>query len=249
MLTSGLVSVTFRPFSREKVMDVMKKAALPLIEWGGDIHVPSGDGNAIKEASALCRIHGITTVSYGSYYRSDGDDALRTSDIRCAAALSAPNIRIWAGKKGSGDTNEADRAAVCENIRITCDAAAALGMTVSAEFHGGTLTDEYKSALRLYHEVERENFRLYWQPNQFRDEEYNIAALRSVLPYVSNVHVFTWNGHNRYPLADGEGLWRKYIDIIASDGRDHAMLLEFVCDNTEEQLYRDAETLHKWGVR
>lgn len=248
MLTSGLVSVTFRKFSREKVIDVMKKAALPLIEWGGDVHVPFGEAEAVKEAAELCRTHGIATVSYGSYYRSDGDEVLRTGDIRCAASLSAPNIRIWAGKKGSGDASEADRAAVCENIRTACDAAAPFGMTVSVEFHGGTLTDEYESAVRLYHAVERDNFRLYWQPNQFRNEAYNMAALRAVLPYLSNVHVFTWEGHNRYPLADGARLWRKYIDLIASDGKDHGMLLEFVCDDTEDQLYRDAETLHKWGI-
>lgn len=249
MLTSGLVSVTFRPFSRAKVIDIMKKAALPLIEWGGDVHVPPGEAEAVREAAELCRSHGISTVSYGSYYRCEGDDSLRTSDIRCAAALSAPNIRIWAGKKGSSDASEADRTAVCKNIRAACDAAIPFGMTVSAEFHGGTLTDEYESALRLYHEVERNNFRLYWQPNQFRDEAYNMTALRAVLPCVSNVHVFTWDGHNRYPLAAGESLWRKYIDLIASDGKDHGMLLEFVCDDTEEQLYRDAETLHKWGIR
>ena len=191
---------------------------------------------------------GIRTVSYGSYYRCDGDEVLRENDVKCAAALSAPNIRVWAGKKGSGDASAADRAEVCANIRKTCAAAAAYGMTVSTEFHGGTLTDEYTSAVRLFEEAASDNFRLYWQPNQFRDEAYNLAALRAVLPYLSNVHVFTWSGHSRYPLRDGESLWRKYIDIIAADGRDHAMLLEFVCDDTEEQLYRDAETLHSWGI-
>jgi len=248
MLTSGLVSVTFRPFSREKVIGVMKKAALPLIEWGGDGHAPSADGEAVKHAAALCRNSGIRTVSYGSYYRCDGDEVLRENDVKCAAALSAPNIRVWAGKKGSGDASAADRAEVCANIRKTCAAAAAYGMMVSTEFHGGTLTDEYTSAVRLFEEAASDNFRLYWQPNQFRDEAYNLAALRAVLPYLSNVHVFTWSGHSRYPLRDGESLWRKYIDIIAADGKDHAMLLEFVCDDTEEQLYRDAETLHSWGI-
>ena len=119
-------------------------------------------------------------------------------------------------------------------------------MTGSTEFHGGTLTDHYESCVRLIDEVAMNNFCTYWQPNQFRDEEYNIAALNAVLPYLTNVHVFTWEGHSKYPLADGEAKWRRYIDILREHGGDHHMLLEFVCDDTVEQFYRDAETLKSW---
>ena len=49
-----------------------------------------------------------------------------------------------------------------------------------------------------------------------------------------------------FPLEKGEVIWRKYIDIIGADGKDHGLHMEFVCDGSEDQLYRDAELLHKW---
>ena len=78
------------------------------------------------------------------------------------------------------------------------------------------------------------------------DDAYNLAAVKACLPYLSNVHVFTWSGHDKFPLADGERMWRQYIEIVASDGSDHGLFLEFTCDGSAEQLYRDAETLARW---
>ena len=184
--------------------------------------------------------------TYGSYYRCNGKDEDIDAVVRTAEAIDAKNLRVWAGTHGSMDTSDAERFSVTENLKKVCRAASSRGLTVSPEFHGGTLTDHYESAIRLAEDVGEDNLRLYWQPNQFRDDEYNLAALRAVLPLLSNVHVFTWAGHEKFPLADGERMWRRYIDIIAADGKDHGMLLEFVCDDTEEQLYRDAEMLHGW---
>ena len=246
MLNQGLVSVTFRKHTVAEVADIAKKAGLDCIEWGGDIHVPPNDSEAVSNAKNASRDAEIKIVSYGSYYNCLGSDEDTTLQVKTAAALGAPNIRIWAGKLWSSDCDDSARAEVVHGIKNVCKYAADYGMTVSPEFHGGTLTDTIESALRLYDEVAEENFRLYWQPNQFEDDEYNIRALRSVLPYLSNVHVFSWKGSDMFPLANGEKMWLKYIDMIRSDGHDHNLLLEFVCDGSPDQLYRDAETLHKW---
>jgi len=164
--------------------------------------------------------------------------------VRTAKILGAPNIRIWAGQKGS--ETEENRTAVADSIRACAEKCGRAGMTLSLEFHQNTLTDHYDSALRLIDEVAHENLRLYWQPDQFRDTEYNLAALRAVLRYVSNVHVFTWEGKEKFPLVHGETLWRKYIDILREDGRDHGYFLEFVCDGTETQFLEDAAVLRQW---
>lgn len=245
MLTPGLVTVTFRRFDRAKICAVAQKAGLPLLEWGGDIHVPPTDPDAARDAVRLTEEAGLAVDTYGSYYYcTDEEDPEPVA--RTAALLGAKNIRVWAGKRGCADSDTANRRAVADNLRRFSERAAREGWTVSTEFHQGTLTDRYESAVRLADEVGMDNFRLYWQPNQFLDDAYNLAAVRAVLPYLSNVHVFTWSGRDKFPLADGERMWRQYLEIIREAPGDHGLFLEFVCDDTEEQLYRDAETLHGW---
>ncbi|MBO7404820.1 MAG: TIM barrel protein [Clostridia bacterium] len=245
MLTPGLVTVTFRKFDRAKICAVAKKAGLPLLEWGGDIHVPPNDPDAARDAVRLTAEAGLAVHTYGSYYRcTDGEDL--GPIVSTAVSLGAKNLRVWAGKTGSAESDAESRRAVTEDLRRVCRLAAGDGLTVSTEFHQWTLTDRYESAVRLAGEVGEENFRLYWQPNQFMDDEYNLSAVRAVAPYLSNVHVFTWSGHDKFPLADGERMWRQYLDVIREAPGDHGLFLEFVCDDTEDQLYRDAETLHAW---
>ncbi len=246
MLKTGLVTVTFRKFDVPKICRTAKNAGLELLEWGGDIHVPPMNGEAIALAKSCSAELGLVIDTYGSYYRCSGFNEEIEDVVKTAHELGAKNLRVWAGTKGNADADENTRRDVTENLIRVCEKAAQYSLTVSPEFHGGTLTDHWEYAVRLAKDVNAENLRLYWQPNQFRDDEYNLTALRAVLPYLSNVHVFTWAGHDRFPLMDGERMWRQYIDIIAADGRDHGMLMEFVCDDTEEQLYRDAEVLHRW---
>ena len=246
MLTTGIVSVTFRKLSVGEVASVSKKAALGAIEWGGDIHVPPMNEEAIRTAKCASDENGLKIASYGSYFNCTGDDEEMEKNLSTAAALGAPNIRIWAGKLWSNDYTPQTRTDFIKRIRHTVQCAAKHGLTVSPEFHQGTLTDELDSALRLVDEVGEDNFRLYWQPNQFKDDEYNLRAIKGVLPYLSNVHVFSWHESDMYPLVWGEKMWRQYLDVIRSDGKDHNLLLEFVCDGTVDQLYRDAETLHGW---
>ena len=109
-----------------------------------------------------------------------------------------------------------------------------------------TLTDDWASALRLLEEVDRDNLKLYWQPNQFRDTEYNLEALRRELPYITNVHVFSWEGKDHFPLEKHESIWRQYLDILGTSGRDHNLLLEFMYNNEPEQLRTDAAVLKRW---
>lgn len=99
-------------------------------------------------------------------------------------------------------------------------------------------------------ELDRENAYLYWQPNQYRDIEFNVMSLEKVLKYVSTVHVFAWDARSgnciRYPLADHADVWKRYLDILASDNREHALLLEFVKDDSDADFVSDAKTLNEW---
>lgn len=245
MLTTGVVSVTFRPLLPDQILSLASQAGLDGVEWGSDVHVPVEDPDHAARVGQMTCAARLRTVSYGSYFKAGYSDPASFADVVTAAkALGAPNIRIWAGQKGSAE--EENRAAVADSIRACAEVCAEAGMTVSLEFHPGTLTDHYESARRLVDEVAHDSLRLYWQPNQFKDEAYNLTALRAVLPYLSHVHVFAWEGKEKYPLAQHERIWREYIEILRGSPRDHAMLMEFVCDGSQRQFLEDAETLHRF---
>lgn len=248
MIKFGLVSVSFRPLSCEKIISLVKQSELDAIEWGGDIHVPHGDFEKAKYVARLMKDANIETSAYGSYYRAgtygknykeEFNKALQT-----AVCLGAPVIRIWAGTDSSNTISSAKREEITAECVEIADMAKEEGISVAFECHRYTLTDDYKSSLRLIKEIDRENIQMFWQPNEGKDFEYNITALKHLLPYIKNVHVFNWPQPNvRLPLKDGSGEWKKYFEILRSDTKTHFCSLEFMPDDLSESLALEAKTM------
>lgn len=243
MFKTGIVSVTFRQLSSADVISAAKSAGLEAIEWGGDIHVPPCSTENAKAVGEATRAAGLETVSYGSYYRLGGSMADFEAAKAAAEALGAPSIRIWAGSKNACDTSEAERTELVRELRDCADSAARQGKVVALEYHQGTLTSDAASAVRLAEEVGRGNLSLCWQPNQFLSFERNAEDLELVLPFVSNVHVFAWEGYERLHLREHRVRWGRYLDILAASGRNHALLLEFVPDDDPACLPIEAAQL------
>ena len=253
---TGLVSVTFRQKSISKILSMCRENNLDAIEIGSDVHAPRDDIANCEAIRAAAEKEGVRVISYGTYYKlGEQPDPEKTFKeyVRAAKALGAPNLRVWAGTKGSGSVSETERATLTREASLCADIAKESGMAISFEFHGGTLTDDPDSALRLMRELDRENAHLYWQPNQYRDIEFNVMSLKKVLNYVSTIHVFAWDARSgnciRYPLADHADVWKRYLDILASDNREHALLLEFVKDDSDAYFAADAATLNEWSKR
>lgn len=246
MFYTGMVSVTFRGFDIAGIVDAASRAGLDGIEWGGDVHVPHGNLDAARRAAALCADTGLRCFSYGSYYRA-GKNTDRTAVIETALALGAPNIRIWTGTRGSAETSTSEREAVISDIADFAAEAKKAGLTVSFEWHGGTLTDDPSSAMRLLDELGNPpNVFLYWQPNQFKSLDYNLDALRLASPSLLHVHVFNWEGSKKYPLRNDGGVWRQYLDVIrtsSAPGSKHGLFLEFSPDDTLDAFLDDADYL------
>jgi sugar phosphate isomerase/epimerase len=249
MLTSGLVSVTFRPLKPEEIIALCGKAGVRCIEWGGDVHVPAGDAARAREVGRLTREAGLEVAAYGSYYRLGPDapgafEAVMTS----AVALGAPTIRVWAGRKGSRETEVDERCEIIADALRVADIAARHGITISLEYHAGTLTDERESVRALLGEMAHPNIEFLWQPTNGAPVTECAERLVEVLPRLRNVHVFHWwpTAAERHPLAEGEAAWRSYIDIVRESGRDADFLLEFVRADAPEQFLADAATLERW---
>lgn len=242
-MKKGLVSVSFRSLTVDEIIKKTREAGLFCIEWGSDVHVPPNDIENAKRVYDTTVENGLFVSSYGSYFNVRTDAPIDIKDyISTAKLLHTDIIRIWCGKKGSADTDAETRALLVANLREACDIAEQSGITLALECHNGTVTDDYRYAVDFIEDVGRENARMYWQPNQSKSLEYNIAAARALKKFTKAVHVFQWDGRNeRYPLASGEREWGAYIDILRDT--DCAFLLEFVPDDEAEYLAREADVL------
>lgn len=248
MLQTGVCSVTFRKLPAQEVIRLAAQAGLQGIEWGGDIHVPHGELQIAREVARQTREAGLVVSSYGSYYRAGHEDELPFEKVLATAKeLGASVIRVWAGKRGSAETTSGYWQSVVEDSRRIAQMAQREGITVCYEFHGGTLTDSAGSAKRLLEAVAHPSMRTYWQPRVELSLLRNLRELRTVLPWLVNVHIFWWTAKGeRRPLREGQNEWKRFLDIAHLPEGDRWVLLEFVRGDSSEAFLEDARTLQQW---
>lgn len=249
MLKAGLVSITFRGLTPERIVQLVAESGLQGIEWGGDIHAPHGDVAQAERVRKLTLDHGLEVAAYGSYYRLGSGMAFEPV-LASAQALGAPVIRVWAGTKGSAETTDEERAAIVRESAAIADQAAAAGIRIAYEYHGNTLTDTSASASALLEAVQHPNLYAYWQPPVGLDASERMEGLRLVLPRLSHLHVFTWAVRDgkleRLPLRAGEAEWRRYLQVASELPESRYAMIEFVKDDSEAAFREDAETLLDW---
>ena len=250
MLKSGLVSVSFRSLPPERIIRLTAEAGLSGIEWGGDVHVPPEDLLKAKNIGEQTRANGLAVSAYGSYYRlgqyGEGFRPEFRKVLAAAKALGAPVVRLWAGTKGSAQTDEATRAALVKEAGVLAQMARETGILPAFECHPDTLTDRCASSLRLMREIACENVRLYWQPNQNLPFAENLETLKALLPYLAHIHVFYWPRPGiREPLAKGENEWLEYLSAAAASDKEHFCSLEFMPDDAPASLKNEAATLNR----
>jgi len=245
----GLVSVTFRGLPPREIVALAARARLAGIEWGGDLHVPHGDLARAREVGAMTRDAGLAVAAYGSYYEVGESESAGLNFARVletAVALGAPLIRVWAGKRGSAGADEAYRRRVAEEARRIAVDAAGAGVRVAFEFHGGTLTDDADSAVRLLTATADAGLRCYWQPPVGWTQAERLASLNRMAPFLANLHVYHWlDSGERRPLTEGAGPWLAYLRAVApiAGGGPRWALLEFVRDDSPAQMLEDAAVL------
>ncbi|WP_172294285.1 sugar phosphate isomerase/epimerase [Pseudoruegeria sp. HB172150] len=209
----GLCSVTFRALTPEEVIALAADQGVEAIEWGGDVHVPSGDTAAANSVAHKCRDAGIACPSYGTYVRAGKDKALEdfATALDTASALGALNIRVWAGTVSGQDADAKTRDLVCGDLVEMADRAASAGITVSVEYHRNTLTEDAVDAEQLFRRCDHQNLFSYWQPVPGRGLDAWLQEVKTLGPWLGYYHVFHWlpaRPHDeRRPLAEAEGDW------------------------------------------
>lgn len=237
----GLVSISFREFTVEQIMQAVKNAGLTCVEWGSDVHAPCNDAEKLAEIVKLQQQYGLQCSSYGTYFRLGCDDIAQLPDyIRAAKVLGTNILRLWCGKKDPDSILPEEK----EKLFADCKTAAAMAenenIILCLECHNNTYTQTKEGALELMQHVGSPAFRMYWQPNQFRTFEENIEYIRLMKDYTTHIHVFQWKGKDRFPLSDGIEEWQGYLTAFSGD---HTLLLEFMPDDRIETLPREAEAM------
>lgn len=248
MNKTGLVSITFRKKTPLEIVKLMNSAKLSFVEWGGDIHVPPKGGRA-KEVKTISSDYGIGICSYGSYYRlGEGRDKFLLS-LDEAEALGTDVMRIWGGSKDSAALDENERSMLLDELIAHQEIARGKNIKLALEYHPKTLTDDRESVRKLIKDLDRagaDNVILYWQPRWDWPVEERLTALSEITERLGHMHVFSWRhtqaGIERLPLSAGESMWKK----VLSEYPEGYKLIEFVENDSDEALIKDAETLNGW---
>jgi len=251
MIHPGLVSVSFRTLTPPQIIALAVKAGLEAIEWGGDVHVPPGSPDTARQVRQATLEAGLTVSSYGSYYRAGpaaDPQASFEAVLETAVHLGAPIIRVWAGNRGSAEAEAPYRGTVAADLGRIARLASEAGVTVSLEFHDGTLTDTVESTLSLLEEIGPE-VSTYWQPPHRATEAQRLAGLRLLGNLVTNLHVFHWSLQAgtmvRHPLSEGVPQWKRRLAWAGALPGDRFALLEFVRNDDPAQLLEDAQTMKR----
>ena len=253
MIKPGICSLTLAEKSVNEVIAVAKEAGLEGVEWWGKDHVPHGNTAMAAKVRNLTESAGLEVSSYGSYYHagvSEKEGLTFSSVLDTAIALGAPTIRVWAGNRNYADAGKSLIKQVAADTMRIGDMSEKAGLTVTFEFHCNTLTDTNDGAKKFSSMVEHPAVFFSWQPPHGFSTAHCLDGLEWLLPRLSTIHVFHWtlsdeNAHIRHPLASGIDRWVKYNNAIRSSGRNHFALLEFVKDNSPEQVIKDAEALRE----
>jgi len=236
----GLVSVSFRACTPEQILSAMKDCGLSCIEWGSDVHCPP---EKAAEIAALTKAEGIVCCSYGTYFCLGVTPVEQLPDYIAAAKCLDTNIlRLWCGDKNSEEHTKEEKAELFAQCPLAAEMAEKSGVILCMECHNQTYTNKKEAALELMQAVDSENFRMYWQPNQYRPEEENLECARLLAPYTTHIHVFNWKGKEKRPLREGVEIWKEYLSCFA--GR-RTLLLEFMPDGKMETLKREAAALRE----
>ncbi len=222
----GLCTVTLRSLDPAEVVRLAASAGVEVLEWGGDVHVPPGDTTAAARARRLSEAAGLGVLSYGSYLFLDATTATGPSDgidavLDTAVELGARWVRVWAGMGVEPDGTGADWEAVAAAGRRVAAAAAARGLLLVLEFHGGTPTATAAGTVRLLDAVGSPACLTAWQPPYWDplDAARESTDLAALSPRLAHLHVYDWDADGtRHSLARTRGRWVRRVRAAVAAG-------------------------------
>ena len=239
----GLVSVSFRKYTAEEILQAMKDVGLRHIEWGSDIHAPCNDICKLRELATLQAEYGIQCSSYGTYFTLGETPIEELRNYMEAAKILETNIlRLWCGNKNAEQMSQEEKKIFFAQCREAAHIAEEENVILCMECHYGTFTENCQDAVSLMQKINSPHFRMYWQPFQLQTYESNLRNANLIAPYAEHIHIFNWSGSERFPLDEAISQWQTYLNCF--DGC-RMLLLEFMPNDTLEELAKETESLRK----
>ncbi len=222
----GFTSTTLRQIHcLEKIVEIAVDAGADCIEWGNDVHVK--DVETAKLAKKLCDENDITISSYATFYRvgcKEAEEWKRICEI--ANAMCAKSVRVWLGKANSEEIDSDTYKNLVEDARLMCDIAKDYGLSVCPECHDNTFNNDTDAFLKIRKDIDRENFRTYFQSRYCR-KEYDLDRIERTLPFIDIVHIsFSEVRREQFPRFDSTYI-NTLLNKITACGFDGTVLLEF----------------------
>ena len=163
-----------------------------------------------------------------------------------AKEMDADSVRIWLGKKSSLYTSRDEYILILRNTKRMCDIASEYGLTVCPECHDNTFNNNTDAILRFTGDLQKDNFKTYFQSRYFR-MEYDLDRIDRTYDFIKDVHV-------SYRDLKREQLFRKkdknYLDTLLKKLRDKnfsgIVMVEFVSYGSEKRFYKDIEKLKSY---
>ena len=160
--------------------------------------------------------------------------------------MNAEYIRIWLGKKNSQITSEKEYKLLSENTKKMCEIAKEYNLLVCPECHDNTFNNNTDAILRFIGDLQKDNFKTYFQSRYFR-MEYDIDRIDRTFDYIKDVHV-------SYRDLKREQLFRKkdknYLDTLLKKLKEKdfggIVMIEFVSGSSEKNLFSDTEKLKSY---
>lgn len=243
-LKIGVASVTFRNKTVSEVVEIAKNAGVSYIEWGADVHVKTADD--AKKARELCDANGIKISSYGSYYRVGSHEKENWEQIcKNAEIMGASSVRVWLGSKDSEKVSEDEYRILLEDLTNICEVAEKYNLLVCPECHDNTFNNNTSAIIRLKKDLNKENFRTYFQSRYFRFD-YDMDRIERTFGFIENVHVSyrDLKREQRFRKKDKNYL-DKLLKKFMSMEFGGIVIVEFTKGSKEKNFIRDVNKLRK----
>jgi sugar phosphate isomerase/epimerase len=126
--------------------------------------------------------------------------------LEATELLGASHLRVFGGEVPQGATDEHGIQWVVETMKPACDYAAAKGITLGIESHGG-ITSKAANIIEILRRVDSPYAGCNLDISNFQEDPY--TQIEACVPYATHTHIRDFYGQARRPL-DLERVWNLF---------------------------------------
>jgi sugar phosphate isomerase/epimerase len=180
---------------------------------------------------------GLSFPIVGMYPKLHLEDQARRVEMDCAKRLfeyakilGGKIIKIFVGNRQSVKITSREYETSVEFMKVLTGVARTFNLTIAGETHENTLFDNIDACARFMQDVDVENFKICFQPYDFRNTQKAIDAYGALSEDVIHVHLQGRKDEDINLLENSDLDYEKLIQAIAEKAFDGYISIEFVKD-------------------